>query len=365
MSVRVALAGGGTAGHTSPMLATADAVSARVDASIVCLGTRKGLELELVPRAGYELSLIEPVPLPRRLSVDLLALPFRLARAVRQARTVLRERRVDVLVGFGGYVSIPAYLAARLTRTPIVVHEQNALPGLANRVGARLAQAVAVTFPDTPLPGARTVGMPVSPRIANPSWSAEDARVRFDLDPDRPTLLVSGGSQGAQRLNEAVAGAKDRLLDAGVQILHVLGPKKILDGPPPQTAPNGARYRPVGFIDDMGAAYKAADLMLARAGAGTVVETAMNGVPTIYVPYPVGNGEQARNARAVVAAGGGVMVADADLTPDRLVSEVLPRILDRARLAAMSAAGRAQSPSDAAAALADIVLDVASGRKEA
>ena len=165
--MRILLAGGGTAGHTSPLLATADALR-RLDpaAEITCLGTPRGLETRVVPEAGYPLELIAPVPLPRKPSVDLLRVPGRLRGAVKEARAVLDRVRPDVVVGYGGYVSMPAYLAARRAKVPIVVHEQNALPGLANKVGARIAQRVAVSFPDTPLRHAEYVGLPIRTMIS-------------------------------------------------------------------------------------------------------------------------------------------------------------------------------------------------------
>ncbi len=226
--MRVLLAGGGSAGHTSPLLATADALR-RLEpgVEITCLGTPRGLENRVVPEAGYPLELISPVPLPRRPGMDLLKVPVRLRRAVREATRVLDRTGAEVVVGFGGYVSMPAYLAARRRRVPIVLHEQNAVPGLANKAGARIARRVAVSFPDTPLPKAEYVGLPLRAMIARLDRGALRAEARrfFDLEPDRPTLLVTGGSQGARRLNQAVSGASAALAGAGVQVLHVVGPK--------------------------------------------------------------------------------------------------------------------------------------------
>lgn len=357
--VNVVLAGGGTAGHTSPLIATAEELQRLADVTITCIGTAKGLETRVIPSAGLRLELIDPVPMPRRPNLDLVKLPVRLSRAVRQARRVLRDAQADVLVGFGGYVSIPAYLAARSLRVPVVVHEANALAGISNKVGARFAAYVATTFPGTPLPGAHQIGMPVSRRISHPSITRPVARSFFGLDPDRLTLLVSGGSQGAVRLNEAVFGARDELLAAGVQILHVLGPKNISEADVVVTSPSGASYRPVGFVEDMAYAYAAADFMLARAGAGTVVETSMSGVPCLFVPLPYGNGEQGRNAADLVAAGAGVLVDNAELTPGRLLSEVLPKITNPEVLARMRRACLDRTPSDAAERLASATLEVA------
>jgi UDP-N-acetylglucosamine--N-acetylmuramyl-(pentapeptide) pyrophosphoryl-undecaprenol N-acetylglucosamine transferase len=364
--MRVLLAGGGTAGHTSPLLATADAIR-RLEpaAEVTCLGTPRGLENTVVPAAGYPLELIPPVPLPRRPSGDLVKVPGRLRGAVKAALEVIDRVRPDVVVGYGGYVSMPAYVAARRRGLPLVVHEQNALPGIANKVGARLATRVAVSFPDTPLRHAEYVGLPVRRMISaldRPALRAE-ARAFFGLDADRPTLVVTGGSQGARRLNQAVTGAAAALGAAGIQVLHVAGPKGT-DDPSwtdPSSSDSGAPYVVVPFVERMDYALAAADLMICRAGASSVVEAAASGVPAIFVPLPIGNGEQAHNARPVVDAGGAELVADDDFT-SALVSDRVPALLaDPQRLAAMGAAAADLVPRDADERLARIVLE--SGRQ--
>lgn len=360
----VVLAGGGTAGHTSPLIATARAVlEAEPGADIVCIGTAKGLETRVIPAAGLRLELITPVPLPRRLNMDLLRLPWTLTKSVREARRVLRDADADVLVGFGGYVSIPAYLAARSMRVPVVVHEANKLAGISNKIGARFAAFVATTFAETELPGGQLIGMPMSASITRPGTDQARARAQFGLDPDRPTLLVSGGSQGAVAINAAVIGALDDLLAAGIQVLHVLGPKNVSDADVVITHPSGARYVPLGFVEDMAVAYGAADLMVARAGAATVMETAVSGLPVVFIPLPWGNGEQARNAAELVAAGAGLLVPESELRADKLASSVVPVITDPARLSTMSRAAASQYPADAAEVLARAVLDVTTGKK--
>jgi len=356
MTVRVLLAGGGTAGHTSPLLATADALRDLLpDVEITVLGTPRGLETRVVPAAGYPLELVPPVPLPRRPSLDLLRVPVRLRGAVRATGAVLDRVHPDVVVGFGGYVSVPAYLAGRRRRLPMVVHEQNALPGLANRLGARWTPHVATSFPDTPLPHARMVGLPVRrlvSRLDRPALRAE-ARAAFGLDPGLPTLLVFGGSQGARRLNQAVSGAAQRLSDAGVQVLHVTGPQQ------PVQVPAGLAYVVVPYVDRMDRAYAAADLAVCRAGASTVTEVACVGLPAVFVPLPIGNGEQARNAGPIVGAGGGVLVEDADLTADWVAANVPGLLHDASGLAAMSAAAVDLVPRDADVRLARMILAAA------
>jgi UDP-N-acetylglucosamine--N-acetylmuramyl-(pentapeptide) pyrophosphoryl-undecaprenol N-acetylglucosamine transferase len=355
--MRVLLAGGGTAGHTSPLLATADALR-RLDESteITCLGTPRGLENRVVPEAGYPLELIPPVPLPRRLNADFFRVPGRLRRAVKETQAVLDRVRPDVVVGYGGYVSMPAYLAARRRRLPLVVHEQNALPGLANKAGARVASRVAVSFPDTGLPHAEYVGLPIRRMISQLDRAAlrDEARAFFGLRPDLPTLVVTGGSQGARRLNQTVSAAAGVLGAAGVQVLHVVGPKG--EAAP---IPTGVPYVVEHFVDRMDLALAAADLMICRAGASSVTEAAATGVPAVFVPLPIGNGEQDLNARPVVEAGGALLVADSDFTPDYVATTVVPLATDAPRLAAMGAAAADLIPRDADERLAAIIREAA------
>ena len=352
--MRVLLAGGGTAGHTSPLLATADALRRlEPDVEITCLGTARGLETRVVPEAGYPLELIPPVPLPRTLNPDLFRVPGRLRGAVKAAREVIDRVQPDVVVGYGGYVSVPAYLAARRRKLPVVVHEQNALPGYGNKVGARVARRVAVSFPDTPLPHAEYVGLPIRRMISTLRRARlrTEAREFFGLD-GRPTLVVTGGSQGARSLNNAVTAAAPSLVAAGVQVLHVVGPKNDLP-------PSSPGYVPVGYVDRMDYALAVADLMVCRAGANSVVEAAAVGVPAVFVPLPHGNGEQERNARPVVEAGGALLVSDAAFTEQWLTATVPPLVTDRERLAEMGERASALVPRDADDRLARIIAEVA------
>lgn len=356
---RVLLAGGGTAGHTSPLLATADALRRRhPDLEITCLGTARGLETTLIPAAGYPLELVTPVPLSRRIDLDLLRTPGRLRASVREAVAVLDRVRPDVVVGFGGYVSVPAYLAARRRRIPLVVHEGNALPGIANKLGARLTRHVATSFPGTRLPHAVCTGLPIRRMISTLDRGALRAEGRefFGLDADRPTLLVTGGSQGARRLNEAVSACADAFAGAGVQVLHVVGPRGEVTIAP---TPGGPSYVVKQFVDRMDLAYAAADLVVCRAGSNTVTEVAGTGLPAIFVPLPIGNGEQALNARPVVDAGGALLVADAAFTPEWVRATVPALVGDRDRLSAMSQAAAGVVRLDADERLADLVEEAA------
>ncbi|SDR70531.1 UDP-N-acetylglucosamine-N-acetylmuramylpentapeptide N-acetylglucosamine transferase [Nocardioides scoriae] len=354
---RVLLAGGGSAGHTSPLLATADALR-RLDPTveITALGTARGLETRVVPEAGYPLELVPAVPLPRRPDADLLRTPGRVRAALAATLEVLDRVRPDVVVGFGGYVSVPAYLAARRRHLPLVVHEGNALPGIANRLGARLTPYVATSFPDTDLRHARYLGLPVRRMVSTLDRAAlrAEARQHFGLDAERPVLLVTGGSQGARRLNQSVAAAAGAFAAAGVQVLHVVGPKGEAS---PETTPGGPAYVVVPFVSRMDLAYAAADAVLCRAGSNTVTEVSGVGLPAVYVPLPIGNGEQALNARPVVDAGGGLLVSDAALTPEWVRSAMPDLLTDPERLATMSAAASHVVPLDADDQLAALVVE--------
>lgn len=357
--VSVVLAGGGSAGHVSPLLATADAL-ARLssDVRITALGTARGLEAELVPARGYALELVPRVPVPRRLTADLLRLPGELRGAVRAAARVLDAVAADVVVGFGGYVSAPAYLAARRRGTPIVVHEANPRPGLANRLGARFAARVATSTDGVALPGAVTVGLPLRREIATLDRPAlrQEGLAAFGLAPDRPALLVTGGSQGARTLNAAAVGAAAALAGAGIQVLHAAGPRNAVTAP--DLPPGAPAYRLVPYLDRIELAYAAADLVLCRSGANTVAELTAVGLPAAYVPLPHGNGEQRMLAEPVVAAGGGLLVDDASCTPDWVASTLVPVLADPARVEAMGKAAAGLGARDADVVLARMILDV-------
>nr|WP_034272841.1 undecaprenyldiphospho-muramoylpentapeptide beta-N-acetylglucosaminyltransferase [Haloechinothrix halophila] len=356
----VVVAGGGTAGHIEPALALADAVlRLRPRARVVALGTERGLESTLVPARGYELALVPPVPLPRKLTPELLRMPGKVRASVKRTREVLDRVGADVVVGFGGYVALSAYLAAR-GRVPIFVHEANRHAGLANKVGARFAERVFGAADGTPLPNAETIGIPLRRSITALDRDAlrKEARAEFGLDPDAPTLLVFGGSQGARSLNDAVSGAAGELAGAGIGVLHAHGPKNTLAvrefaGAPP--------YVPVPYLDRMDLAYAAADAVLCRSGAMTVAEVSAVGLPAVFVPLPHGNGEQALNAEPAVKAGAAVMVDDARLTPEWVVEHVIPLVSDKSRLATMGAAAVGLGHREADEVLAKIVLEACGG----
>ncbi|WP_077089027.1 undecaprenyldiphospho-muramoylpentapeptide beta-N-acetylglucosaminyltransferase [Mycobacterium rhizamassiliense] len=364
-ALSVVLAGGGTAGHVEPAMAVADALSALdPGVRITALGTARGLETRLVPERGYHLELITPVPLPRKPSGDLARLPPRVWRAVRETRGVLDSVGADVVIGFGGYVALPAYLAARgipglRRRVPVLIHEANARAGIANRVGARSAVRILSAVPDSGLAGAEVVGVPVRAAITSLDRAGlrAEARRHFGFADDAKVLLVFGGSQGAVSLNRAVSAAAAGLAAAGVAVLHAHGPKNTLELRTP--GPGDPPYVAVPYLDRMDLAYAAADLAICRSGAMTVAEVSAVGLPAIYVPLPIGNGEQRLNALPVVNAGGGMVVADGDLTPELVAREVAGLLTDPPRLAAMTAAAALVGHPDAARHVAEAALDIA------
>ena len=365
----VVIAGGGTAGHVEPAMAVADALSALDPAvRITALGTSRGLDTRLIPERGYHLELITPVPMPRKPNGDLARLPSRVWRAVRETRAVLDEVDADVVIGFGGYVALPAYLAARgipgkRNRVPVVIHEANASAGLANRVGARSAERILSAVADCGLRRAEVVGVPVRATITSLDRASlrAAARAHFGFAADARVLLVFGGSQGAVSLNRSVSAAAADLAAAGVAVLHAHGPKNTLDLRTPE--PGDPPYVAVPYLDRMDLAYAAADLAICRSGAMTVAEVSAVGLPAIYVPLPIGNGEQRLNALPVVNGGGGMIVADADLTPGLVAREVSGLLNDPPRLAAMTAAAAREGHPEAARQVAEAALNIARGRR--
>ncbi|WP_353114103.1 UDP-N-acetylglucosamine--N-acetylmuramyl-(pentapeptide) pyrophosphoryl-undecaprenol N-acetylglucosamine transferase [Microbacterium sp.] len=328
------LAGGGTAGHVNPLLAVADLLRDREGANVLVLGTKEGLESRLVPERGYELLIVDKVPFPRRPGGQALAFPMRFRRAIAQVRAHIRAHGVDVVIGFGGYASAPAYVAARREGVPFIVHEANARPGLANVLGARRAAGVGVAFEGTPIKRGEVVGMPLRREVVELDRAAarDEAAELFGLDPAKPVLLVFGGSLGAMRLNEAFAGSWADVLAAGWQLLHATGERSDL------VDPEVPGYRMVRYIDRMDLAFALADMIVSRSGAATVSEVSALGIPAVYVPYAVGNGEQRLNASSAVEAGAAIIVDDAGFSGDVVRERVIPLLTDPGRIAAMATA---------------------------
>lgn len=367
MGSSILLAGGATAGHVNPLLATAAELVERGH-RVTALGTREGLEVDLVPRAGIDLHFVPRVPMPRRPSGALLRLPGRLRAAVAAAGTAIDEVGADAVVGFGGYVSTPAYLAARKRGLPVVVHEGNARPGLANRLGARGAAHVAVTFPGTRLRGAVVTGMPLRRDIADLATALVDEGARSEIQEmsrmelgwpsDAPVLLVTGGSLGAASINAATAQAAATLVDHGVYVLHLTGrgkdeqARRARAGLAPEQR---EQYRVEEYSHSMATAFAAASAVVCRAGGGTVCEVSAFGIPALYVPLPHGNGEQALNARPAVTAGAATLIRDEEFSAARLVLEGEKMVLDPHTNNRMRAAAARIGIRDAAQRLSDLI----------
>ena len=352
------MAGGGTAGHVNPLLAVADALrQSEPDAEVVVLGTAEGLESRLVPERGYELVTIPKLPFPRRPDAAAVRFPARFRSSVRAVRRLIVDRGVDAVVGFGGYASAPAYSAARREGVPLVLHEANAKPGLANRLGARYTTFVGVAFENTPIRHARFVGMPLRREIEllDRAAARAEALAFFGLE-DRRTILVTGGSLGARRVNATVVGSAQVLVSAGYQVLHIQG------GAAEFTDPGVEGYRLVDYCDRMDLALAIADVAVSRAGAATVSELTALGIPAVYVPYPVGNGEQRFNAAGVVSAGGAVLVDDSDFSIDWVATSLIPLLGDGHALAHMADAASHVGVRDGAERMVALIGDAQAGR---
>jgi UDP-N-acetylglucosamine--N-acetylmuramyl-(pentapeptide) pyrophosphoryl-undecaprenol N-acetylglucosamine transferase len=300
---RIIFAGGGTAGHIEPALAVARQwKKIQPDTQILFLGTSSGLENRLVPEAGFQLALITKVRISRKISPSLFVTPFSLIRSIAQSYSILKG--ADLLVGFGGYVSGPAYIAARLRRTPIVIHEANAHPGIANRLGALFTKHTAIAYPVArgKLSRALLAGLPLRPddeiafHGAESDWAKarREAKARIGFKADQPLIFIFGGSLGSVAINGVIEGARSELTSQGLQILHSVG------GNNPVPESDGS-YKAVSYITDMSSAYLAADLIISRSGAVSCAEINSLGRYALFIPLPVGNGEQELNALTLVA----------------------------------------------------------------
>ncbi|WP_411708596.1 undecaprenyldiphospho-muramoylpentapeptide beta-N-acetylglucosaminyltransferase [Corynebacterium sp. LaCa116] len=350
--ISVVIAGGGTAGHIEPALAVGEELRAKHGARITALGTPRGLEKDIIPARGVDLRMIPPVPVPRKLNLDLAKLPWRVVDCVRRTRAVLKDVKADAVFGTGGYVAAPAYLAAKSLGIPFFVLETNALAGMANKLGVRLGGTGFNAQEGSGMPG-EVLGIPVRSGVGEDpdGLKAAAARDAWKLRADLPTVVVTGGSQGAVSINTAVAGAIEDL-SQDFQVLHAYGKKN-------QAPVPCGNYTAVPYIDDMAGALAVADLMVCRSGAMTVAEVSAAGLPAIYVPLPHGNGEQALNSRALVDSGAAVQVPDAELTPERLIKEVRAILDNPDTLASMRAATQASSAGDVAGRIAERIVAAA------
>jgi UDP-N-acetylglucosamine--N-acetylmuramyl-(pentapeptide) pyrophosphoryl-undecaprenol N-acetylglucosamine transferase len=352
--MKILLAGGGTAGHIEPALAVARAMQRKYpDAHIEFVGTSHGLENSLIPAAGFSLQHIPKVSIARKLSPTLLLVPLQLIRAVGLSIKLLR--RVDCVIGFGGYVSAPIYLAAGLTRTPFVIHEQNAHPGWANRMGALFTSYKAISYPvaNGALAKAELTGLPLREDVIRALASTKDnweqARSsakksiadQFGFDSNQPLIFIFGGSQGSQAINAVIEKSRVEGAFDGISLIHGVGKNNVVP-------PKSDSYIAVAYIEEMAKLYLAADLIIARSGAVTCAEVSALGRYALFIPLPIGNGEQALNANSLVAADRAVVISQADFNSSWLKSNI-------ASLLKKSAARPAMADSSGASAVDKII----------
>ena len=324
---RILLVGGGTAGHVEPALAVADwLLENSEDVSCEFVGTKSGIEMELVPAAGLKLHLVTKAPLPRKFNPSSLIWPYKFIVSIIQSLRIVRS--ADLLIGFGGYVSAPCYIAAKLSRVPIFIHEANAIPGWANKLGINFAELTFTAFSSTSKFGGKwesavLAGMPIREEIfAISGLSKSDRSTKWDatyrkleLDRSNRTIFIFGGSLGAQSINAVVAKALPGLLGAGFNVIHAVGKNNQL----PKAAPG---YAPLSYITDMADMYIASDLVISRGGAVTCAELDAANSFALIVPLPIGNGEQVANAQDLVDKGAARICLNSEFTAEWLLSNI-------------------------------------------
>lgn len=363
--MRIVIAGGGTGGHVFPGIALADRLVRDHGAEVSFIGAPSGPEARVVPEAGYQFSPVLAAPLYREVSLRALRAPFVALRSVAASRPLVEG--ADAVVGVGGYVSVPPGLAARRARVPLVILEQNAVPSLANRLLARRARAIGLTFEGARSRlrgrGTRVVtGNPVRASVLEvPARRAElaaEARAAFGFEPDRPTVVVFGGSQGALHLDETVAGALPLLaVEPGIQLLVLTGPDHVDVVARASALVRGLTIHVMPFLERMELAYAVADLAVTRAGSTSIAEMTVCGMPMVLVPYPFATeNHQEANARELEGAGAAIVQRDADLTAEGLARLIGDVARDRDRLARMSGAASAWGKPDADVRLASLVV---------
>ncbi|MBZ5529896.1 MAG: undecaprenyldiphospho-muramoylpentapeptide beta-N-acetylglucosaminyltransferase [Acidobacteriia bacterium] len=360
--MRVLIAGGGTGGHVIPALAIARELKAQYGAEVLFVGTARGIENRLVPAAGFGLMRVKIGALKNVSWLTRLRTLIDLPLAIMQARKIMAIFNPDVVVGVGGYASGPAMAAALLEKIPTLAFEPNYVPGFANKVVGKRVSAAAVHFEQTAkyFRNPQVVGVPVRQEFfAIPSSPAAAG------GPGPPTLLIFGGSQGARAINQAMIGAIPEVQQRipGLRVIHQTGERDYNEV--------AAAYQQAGvaaevsaFIDNMPQAFAQADLLVCRSGASTVAEITAAGKPAIFVPFPqAADDHQRRNAEAIASGGAAVLIAQAELTPQRLAETIVELLGDRKKLAEMSARARALSHHDAAGRVARMVAELA-GKKQ-
>ena len=387
----VVLAGAGTAGHINTLISIAEQIKIlSPEAKITVIGATGGMEETLVPASGLTLKTIPKLAFPRSISPSTALFPAKWAKEVRDAEKILKAVDADCVAGVGGYVSAPCYRAAKKLKIPIAIHEQNAMAGIANKLGARWADYIGTAYDSAKLKPRRgktveRVGLPLKAEVIeaararreNPEECRRDAIEALGLKQELPVLLVTGGSLGALSINKAVAGASRELLQV-CQVVHLCGKGKseivselvtklagkdavgeLLPSQAGQYFAQDGNYRIVDYFPHMALLYKAASLAICRSGAGTVNEMEAMGMPAVYVPLPIGNGEQKFNAKPVVDKGGGVMVQDSRFTEEFVKKYIPPLITNKKKLEEMGQKARELSGENAALVMAEEILQLA------
>ena len=353
----VVFAGGGTAGHIEPALAVAkEWMKLHSGDTCIFIGTSSGLETNLVPAAGFELALIPKVKIARTPSLSWLKIPTDLIKSVIACRRILKT--ADLLIGFGGYVSAPAYIGAKITGVPIVIHEANAKPGWANRLGAKFTDTLAVANPvsDGAFSDALLTGLPLRKDVADAfnkaqgDWqrARQQAKERIGFPIDSPLIAIMGGSQGSVAINSVVQSTLNHFNSAGYYVLHAVGR---LNNVPA----SADRYRPVSYIENMADVYLAADLIIARSGAVTCSEFRTLGRYALFVPLPIGNGEQSVNAASLVLDQRAVTINQAEFSSEYLQKN-LAQLLEQAGRAPSEGNGQDMFAASKIAALAEFAI---------
>jgi len=364
--MRVAIAGGGTGGHLFPGIAVAEEFrERREDVEVIFIGTETGLEARVIPREGYTIKLLRSEGVIGKSFLRQTLALFRAFLAVLNSMSFFKETRPDIVIGTGGYVSVGPVLAARLLKIPILLMEQNMVPGLANRVLSRIADMVAVTYHESTAYFGRgkavRAGNPVRKSVLQ--GDRETAIDLFSLETERLTVLILGGSSGARKLNETMAAALGGLLSArdGIQFLHQTG-QEDFERVKKSYRDLGFKAMVAPFIHQMAEAYAVADMVISRAGATTLAELTALGKPMLLVPYPHAAGHQEYNARKVVEVGGARILRESELTADVLAGHIRELYGSEELRGEMRRKSRTLGRKDAAARVVDLAVSIMRGR---
>lgn len=365
--MRVLISGGGTGGHIFPALSIAEALKRRdADTEILFVGAQGRMEMEKVPAAGYEIIGLPVAGFDRKRLWRNVGVLIKLAKSLAKAKKVVRDFKPDIAVGVGGYASGPVLKQAQRRGIPTVLQEQNSYAGVTNKLLAKKAAVICTAYPDMErfFPADRIVltGNPVRAALLECALDREEAVKSLGFDPARPLLFVTGGSLGARTINDSVAASLKAFEEAGVQLLWQTG--KLYASECAQKAAPFANVKAMPFIADMATAYRAADLVVARAGAGTISELELLGKPAILIPSPnVAEDHQRKNAEALSSRGAAVMIADAEAV-EKLAPEVTALIGDKAKLASLSAAAKSLAKEGSADAIAETICSIVKSQQK-